>query len=353
MSPEPVPEIAAADQEYSRLWAENTARILEQLQGSAFVATAKPAEDATAGAAPGAADAGEKLWINFKVSGKLAGDQAFHFSAADGVRLAQMLTSEPVDGAVALNEGHTDALNELFRQFAGVVATACKAKYGGAVEFQLESALAPAWQPASQASWIFAAPQVAPLQWELLTSTELHAALLAADEKKTQDPAGEAAPPPSPAPTSAAASEAVPPQVAPPPAAPIATPSASPSAPVPAAPPPARTAVEPPPAAVSAAGGKSAAAPVVNGNDSNLDLLLDVELDASLRFGQREMLLREILELRPGSVVELNRQLQEPAELLVGGRIIARGEVVIVDGNYGLRITDIVQPQKRLESLHT
>ena len=98
---------------------------------------------------------------------------------------------------------------------------------------------------------------------------------------------------------------------------------------------------------------KASAAPAANGATPNLDLLLEVELDASLRFGQREMLLREILELRPGSVVELNRQLQEPAELLVGGRIIARGEVVIVDGNYGLRITDIVHPQKRLESLST
>jgi flagellar motor switch protein FliN/FliY len=346
MSSESVPEIVAADQEYSRLWAENTARILEQLHGSAFVATAKPAEDAAAGAA----DDGEKLWINFKVSGKLTGDQAFHFSVADGVRLAQMLTSEPVDGAVALNEGHTDALNELFRQFAGVVATACKAKYGGAVEFQLESALAPTWQPASSASWIFAAPQIAPLQWKLLTSAELHAALLAAEEKKAQDPVAEAGSQVPPAPAAEAAQSPVAPQQR---DAQAATPSASPAAPAPAAPPPARAAVGSPPAAVATAAAKSSPAPDANGNGSNLDLLLDVELDANLRFGQREMLLREILELRPGSVVELNRQLQEPAELLVGGRIIARGEVVIVDGNYGLRITDIVQPQKRLESLRT
>jgi flagellar motor switch protein FliN len=305
MSPESVPDINAADQEYFRLWAEKTASVLEQLHGSAFIATAQPA-------AAAAADEGEKLWINFKVSGKLAGDQAFHFNAADGVRMAQLLMSEPQDAAVALNEGHRDALSELFRQFAGVAATACKAEYGGAVEFQLESALPPTWQPASQVSWVFAAPQLAPLQWTLLASTELHGALLAAAEQKAQAAAAEAAPPVAPS-----ASERT---AGPPPLAPTAKPSPAPAA---------------------------------TGDASNLDLLLDVELDASLRFGQREMLLREILELRPGSVVELNRQLQEPAELLVGGRIIARGEVVIVDGNYGLRITDIVQPLKRLESLST
>ena|ERR1700679_2633886 len=86
---------------------------------------------------------------------------------------------------------------------------------------------------------------------------------------------------------------------------------------------------------------------------NNLELLLDVEVDACLRFGQREMRLREILDLQAGSVVELNRQLHEPVELLVAGRVIAHGEVVIVDGNYGLRITGIVRPTKGPESLQT
>ena len=86
---------------------------------------------------------------------------------------------------------------------------------------------------------------------------------------------------------------------------------------------------------------------------AKLDLLLDVELEASLRFGQREMLLRDILDLHPGSVIELDRLVQEPAELIVAGRVIAHGEVVIVDGNYGLRITDIAQANQRLQSLAT
>ncbi|WP_041855551.1 flagellar motor switch protein FliN [Candidatus Korobacter versatilis] len=74
---------------------------------------------------------------------------------------------------------------------------------------------------------------------------------------------------------------------------------------------------------------------------TNLDLLLDVELDVTLRFGQREMLLQDILELQSGSVVELDREIQDPVELLLDGRVIARGSVVVVDGNYGLRVAEV------------
>jgi len=74
------------------------------------------------------------------------------------------------------------------------------------------------------------------------------------------------------------------------------------------------------------------------------DLLMDAELDVTLRFGKKSMLLREVMELDAGSVVELDRQVQEPVDLLLAGRIIARGEVVVVNGNYGLRVLEIVPP---------
>ena len=83
----------------------------------------------------------------------------------------------------------------------------------------------------------------------------------------------------------------------------------------------------------------------------NLELLLDIELEASIRFGQRELLLRDILGLRSGTVIELERQVDEPAELLVAGRLMARGEVVVVEGNYGLRITEIVGQSERCDSV--
>lgn len=76
---------------------------------------------------------------------------------------------------------------------------------------------------------------------------------------------------------------------------------------------------------------------------SNLDLVMDVELNVMLRFGQRQLALREVLELTSGSVVELDRQVDEPVELVLDGRVVARGEAVIIDGNYGMRITQLIQ----------
>jgi flagellar motor switch protein FliN/FliY len=73
----------------------------------------------------------------------------------------------------------------------------------------------------------------------------------------------------------------------------------------------------------------------------NLRLIMDVELNLTLRFGQRILTLSEVADLATGSVVELDRMVDEPVELLLEERVIARGEVVIVDGNYGLRITEI------------
>jgi flagellar motor switch protein FliN len=82
----------------------------------------------------------------------------------------------------------------------------------------------------------------------------------------------------------------------------------------------------------------------VAADESNLGLVMDVELKVLLRFGQRQLTLREVLDLKSGSVVELDRRVDEPVELLLDGRVIARGEAAIVDGNYGLRVTEIVQP---------
>jgi flagellar motor switch protein FliN/FliY len=84
---------------------------------------------------------------------------------------------------------------------------------------------------------------------------------------------------------------------------------------------------------------------------SGVELLLDVELEAALRFGCCEMPLGEILELGPGDVVELDRNVTDPVDLVVGDKIVARGEVVLVNGNFGLRVTEVAAPQKRLESI--
>jgi flagellar motor switch protein FliN/FliY len=112
----------------------------------------------------------------------------------------------------------------------------------------------------------------------------------------------------------------------------------------------------PPDAAVSAGTqpappAQAAAANDAGPGDPKLEVLMGVHLDVALRFGEQQITLREILELSPGTVVELDRQANEPADLLVGGKVIARGEVVIVDGNYGIRVTELVGLRQRLDSL--
>jgi flagellar motor switch protein FliN len=81
----------------------------------------------------------------------------------------------------------------------------------------------------------------------------------------------------------------------------------------------------------------------------SLDLLLDVELDATIRFGTSEMQLRDIFSLGPGSIVELDQALTAPADLLVAGRLVARGEVVVVDGKFGLQVQEVISTAQRTD----
>ena len=83
----------------------------------------------------------------------------------------------------------------------------------------------------------------------------------------------------------------------------------------------------------------------------NIERILDVEVPVVVRFGRVEMSLSEAAQLSIGSVVELNRSPDEPVELLVNGRVFATGEVVVVDGNYALRIEQILSPADRIRSL--
>lgn len=82
----------------------------------------------------------------------------------------------------------------------------------------------------------------------------------------------------------------------------------------------------------------------------NMDLLLDVEVPISVEVGAARMSLQEILSLSMGSVVRLDKRADEPVDLRVNGKLVARGEVVMVDDCYGLRITKIVDPHERLRS---
>ncbi len=83
----------------------------------------------------------------------------------------------------------------------------------------------------------------------------------------------------------------------------------------------------------------------------NIDLLMDVDLPVSIELGRTKMSISDILGLGPGSVVELNKLAGEPVDLLVNHKVVAKGEVVVVDENFGLRITQLMTPEERLKAL--
>jgi len=82
-----------------------------------------------------------------------------------------------------------------------------------------------------------------------------------------------------------------------------------------------------------------------------LDLLMEVELPVSVSFGRAQLPLRDVLKLTSGSIVELNRTISDPVEIIVNNCVIARGEVVVVDGNYGVRIHQVISREERLRTL--
>jgi flagellar motor switch protein FliN len=91
--------------------------------------------------------------------------------------------------------------------------------------------------------------------------------------------------------------------------------------------------------------------PAPAGRSQSMDLLLDVELPVSVSFGRAQLALKDVLKLTTGSIVELNRSVSEPVEVIVNNCVIARGEVVVVEGNFGVRIRQVVSRQERLKSL--
>ncbi len=89
----------------------------------------------------------------------------------------------------------------------------------------------------------------------------------------------------------------------------------------------------------------------IAGTDTNINLIMDVPLQITVELGRTRKLIRDILELTPGSVVELDKLAGEPVDILVNGKLIAKGEVVVIDENFGVRITDIISPLERANNL--
>ncbi|WP_029952168.1 flagellar motor switch protein FliN [Hippea sp. KM1] len=93
------------------------------------------------------------------------------------------------------------------------------------------------------------------------------------------------------------------------------------------------------------AGVSSAEAP------KNLDLIMDIDLDVKIRIGQKNMLIKDILDLKDGSIIELDKNIEEPMDILVNGKVVAQGIVVVVGGKFGVKITHIETREERIKSL--
>jgi flagellar motor switch protein FliN/FliY len=226
-----------------------------------------------------AAGAGD-LWILCSVTGGLRGEMSLRLPPATTLRLAQWLMSEPPAPDQPHTPEHREAALELLRQVAGLVASAVKPRWGD-VQFRLDAAAGAASWPASSTLWLRAGEgEPTGALVEIALSAALVAGLRVEKEKEKTETEKSAAPAPASANTAAA-------------------------------------------------------------ETSKLELLMNVDLAVTLRFGSRRLLLREVLDLDAGAVIELDRQVEEPVDVLLDGRLVARGEVVVMDGNYGLRVTEI------------
>jgi flagellar motor switch protein FliN/FliY len=85
--------------------------------------------------------------------------------------------------------------------------------------------------------------------------------------------------------------------------------------------------------------------------EGSIDVLLDVKLPISVELGRTEMLVKEILDCGPGTVIELNKLAGEPVDVFINGRMVAQGEVVVVDEHFGVRVTNLLSPRDRVRSL--
>ena len=289
---------------YYRIWSEAVSSTLSQLTGKTLsIEVGQPVDDT----------ATDRLWATFTFGALLLGEQSLSASKIDALVLAQLLMGETPNVDAEFTPDHADAFAELFRQFAGTVAVQLKGELGTEIGVRFKDTNVPEWASAESSHFLVTTdPQIG-------IALRMDTGLL--DSLNKVKPVEEEEQP-------AATQESIPDE-------PQAQEVAQAESETPA----------------SATGAEEEPASQIRVNDKNLDLLLDLELEVSVRFGRREMLLKDVLELSSGAMVELDRRVRDPIELILGGRVIAKGEAVIVDGNYGIRITEIMSRRQRLEQI--
>lgn len=275
-----------------------------------------------------------------------------------------MMGGEGTPPSAIIDDLQLSAISEAINQMLGMAANTLASTYGKKLEVQPphagvidnpEDAMLPA---------VYQEPQIVIIAYQmtiegLVTSTliqmmpessaiSMAQVYQAAPQEKTVAPAAAAAPAAAPQPVAQPAPQPAPqpmPQHVPQPA------YAAAPQPVYAAPQPSPFSqpVNAQPAQFSPLMGPG----VASTPPSGLDLVLDVPLKVTVELGRTRMQIRDVLELGKGSVVELDKLAGEPVDLLVNGKLIARGEVVVIDENFGIRVTDIVSPAERFSSFRS
>jgi flagellar motor switch protein FliN len=275
---------------FINFWAQGFSQFLTSLKVSSPVVEASEPVSALA---PTAQEFESLVCIRFSGTGALKGELLWVAEKPAALQLAQLFKSEPLTPAAELAQIHRDTFAELLRQVASQVGTAWIAESGTQAELVFQSTVEPAPVTAQATTMRLVGEKFAELTLRLFLNEEFCASLSLLPIPSQNEPPDQK---PEPATTPSPAAR---------------------TTPLPA----------------------------------NLGLVLDVELEATIRFGEREMLLRDIFGLIAGAVVELNQMVNEPAELLVAGRLVARGEVVVVDGNFGLRVTEVVSVNERVAAI--
>jgi flagellar motor switch protein FliN len=274
------PALESGPGEFLQLWSDSLSQVMGRITSAAVSCTVR--REALADFPPAAEG---DLWVAVTATGGLRGEMSLRLGAATVLQLAQIFLSEPATPEAQPTAKHRDAVIELLRQVANPVTAAAKAR-SGEIQLRIEAAAAsPSWAPAATFWLQMGARPEAEDPSEDASRTAIEFALSAALVAELRVQKTEAAP---------AAADSAPP--------------------------------------ISSSTTQTPGA---------LDRLLDVQLAMTMRFGAKKLLLREVLDLSPGSVVELDRKIQEPVDLLLDGRLVARGEVVVIDGKYGLRVTDV------------
>jgi flagellar motor switch protein FliN len=308
---------------FIQIWVDSFAQVLAQVAPALFATP--PGGAASPSPIIGVAEAPSEvppanpadLWILGASSGRLRGELSLRVPAGSVLQLAGIFVGEaPVGGPSEPGPEQREAVVELMHQIAGFAATAAKAQWGE-VQLRLDAAeAAPTW-PASSTVWLRVGGDPATTALIEMHISAALAASLRTETVRTEIPPAEK-PLIDTATTVSCVQSTVPAQQ-------------SDDAKVRAS-------------AEGRAAAEIVAGQVVTGQNTGkvqLDLLMDVELAVTLRFGSRRLVLREILDLNPGSVIELDRRVEEPVDMLLDGRVVARGDVVIMDGNYGLRVTEV------------